>query len=198
MPSASSVRRANHRAFALELGAGAPGARWVETPDELDSVLNHVGSERWLFKRAYGFAGRGQRQLSGVPSETDRNWLQNALELGVVAEPLLDIALEFSLHGWINVSGNLRLGRPCRQWVDRHRAWSSGQPASETELPTEQRSRLFDSAELVANALSEIGYFGPFGIDAYAYRDASGSVRFNPLSEINARYTMSWGLGMQG
>jgi hypothetical protein len=42
---------------------------------------------------------------------------------------------------------------------------------------------------VVAGTLRDMGYRGPFGIDAYRYRDESGTVALNPLSEINARIT---------
>ncbi|MBM4251758.1 MAG: ferritin-like domain-containing protein [Deltaproteobacteria bacterium] len=41
----------------------------------------------------------------------------------------------------------------------------------------------------VAEALSQAGYLGPAGIDAFLYEDAAG-IKLRPLVEINARYTM--------
>jgi hypothetical protein len=41
----------------------------------------------------------------------------------------------------------------------------------------------------VGRALAGSGYRGPFGIDAYTYRDPLSAVRLQPLSEINARLT---------
>jgi len=46
-----------------------------------------------------------------------------------------------------------------------------------------------EAARTVADELHARGYRGPFGIDAYQYRDKSGRVALNPLSEINARMT---------
>jgi hypothetical protein len=50
----------------------------------------------------------------------------------------------------------------------------------------------------VAVALFMAGYHGPFGIDAFAWQDAQGTRRFQPLSEINARFSMGFGFGMEG
>ena len=50
-------------------------------------------------------------------------------------------------------------------------------------------------AERVARALSGAGYFGPFGVDAFTYRDRVGNVCVQPRSEINARYTMGFAVG---
>jgi hypothetical protein len=35
-----------------------------------------------------------------------------------------------------------------------------------------------------------LGFRGPIGIDAFAYRTAEGAVRLKPVVEINPRYTM--------
>jgi hypothetical protein len=51
--------------------------------------------------------------------------------------------------------------------------------------------------ERVATALCAAGYHGPFGIDAYRHRlPQGGGTVLNPLSEINARFTMDWATAM--
>ena len=50
--------------------------------------------------------------------------------------------------------------------------------------------------ERVASALRQAGYFGPFGIDGYTYRGPGGAVCLQPRSEINARYSMGFAVGM--
>jgi hypothetical protein len=47
------------------------------------------------------------------------------------------------------------------------------------------------TADRVAHALREAGYRGPFGIDAFRWRDAAGAVHLHPLCEINARLTFA-------
>ena len=48
-----------------------------------------------------------------------------------------------------------------------------------------------------AQALSAAGYFGPFGIDGFRYRDAQGrGGRLQSMGELNARFSMAWALGM--
>jgi hypothetical protein len=47
-----------------------------------------------------------------------------------------------------------------------------------------------------AHALAKIGYAGPFGIDAFRYRDAAGETRFCACCDVNARYTMGFVVGM--
>ncbi|MCC6235509.1 MAG: hypothetical protein IT580_22925, partial [Verrucomicrobiales bacterium] len=43
---------------------------------------------------------------------------------------------------------------------------------------------------VLEEALRQEGYEGPVGIDAMAYRDASGRCRWKPVVEMNPRYTM--------
>ena len=50
-----------------------------------------------------------------------------------------------------------------------------------------------DDPELAAPAVIRGSHEGAFGIDAFLHR-WKGSVELNPLSEINARYTMDWAL----
>lgn len=35
------------------------------------------------------------------------------------------------------------------------------------------------------------GYFGPFNVDAFVWRDGGGA-HLQPRSEVNARYSMGW------
>jgi len=56
------------------------------------------------------------------------------------------------------------------------------------DLSRQDRSRLLEITEAVAEALRNAGYVGPFGIDAWKYRTDAGIV-LNPLGEINTRMT---------
>jgi hypothetical protein len=194
-PSLEVLRRANHRRFAIELGGGAPGARFVEDEGSLAQVLAEPG-EGWLFKRALSFAGRGQRRVLGVPSPDDRRWLADSLRLGgFVAEPWLELVRELGIHGLIDASGRFALGHLCVQETNQYRAWLSTRLAGPDDLSPAHASLLRARAEAVATALIAAGYFGPFGIDAYLFRTRSGTIELNPLSELNARYSMGFAVG---
>jgi len=58
-------------------------------------------------------------------------------------------------------------------------------------LAPENQQRIIDTHALVGKQLARIGYRGPFGIDSWTYR-LDGRLHLNPLSEINARYSMGW------
>ncbi|HEU5073060.1 MAG TPA: hypothetical protein VFU02_02790, partial [Polyangiaceae bacterium] len=71
--------------------------------------------------------------------------------------------------------------------------------------PTGQAARVLDRDELtqsleqaattVASYLVRLGYFGPFGVDAFSWCSATG-VLLNPVSDVNARFTLAWATGM--
>jgi hypothetical protein len=194
-PSVDVLRRVNHRRFAIELGGGAPGARFVSDETALGEVLAGACGA-WLFKRAYGFAGRGQRRIIGAPSADDRRWLADSLRLGgFVAEPWLELVCEVGVHGLIDASGRFVLGRICVQETNEYRAWVSTRLARPDDLSPAQASQLLSRAESVAAALVAAGYFGPFGLDGYLFRTPSGTIELNPLSELNARYSMGYAIG---
>jgi len=195
-PAADVLRRVSHRSFYLELGGGAPGAAYFRDAAALERALSARGSAPWLFKRPYGFAGRGQRRI-GEPSADDRRWLADGLRLGgLLGEPWLELERELSLHGWLERDGGLRLGRPCVQRVDRWRAWLASEPLGAGELSAAWRAAIENAAQRAAVALFRAGYFGPFGIDAYIWRTPTGGLELNPLGELNARYTMGYRVGM--
>ena len=192
-PGFGVLQRVNHRVFYLELGGGAPGARYVRDEADLTATL---GERRvWLCKRPFGFAGRGQRRLPLSPSADDRRWLADGLRQGgFVAEPWLELRLELALHGLIE-GGRLGLGQICVQQTDRFRAWVSTRRARAGELSPSHVALLRERAEAVGAALASAGYFGPFGIDAYLFETGSGALALNPLSELNARYSMGYPVG---
>ena len=55
---------------------------------------------------------------------------------------------------------------------------------------------LHDEGERIAEALAAEGYFGPFGVDAFTFIGADGANSLQPRSEINARYSMGFVVGM--
>jgi hypothetical protein len=82
------------------------------------------------------------------------------------------------------------------QTCDARGAWQGTTLAAPSDLATSEWTALHESARRAADALIEARYFGPFGVDAYRWRDGTTTV-FHALSEINARYSMGWAVGMQ-
>jgi hypothetical protein len=195
-PGEAVLRRVCQRKFYHELGAGAPGAVYVDGESALARVLAQTDRRDWLFKRAFGFAGRGQRRIQGQPSADDRRWLSDSLARGgLLAEPWLHIERELCQHGFIDLGGQLTLGQVCVQWTDARRVWLRTSRAAVEDVESSERKALEQSAVAASSALWSAGYWGPFGIDAYRFRSASGALAFNPFGELNARYTMGYAIG---
>ncbi len=195
-PTLDVLTKVNSRGFASSLGPTLPHALFVT---DLQAACAHLESdpeigEAWRIKRAFGMAGRGQRVRPPGPLTKDElAFLRAALaEGGVQIEPNVNIDCEHALHGWIAMDGSLRLGVLVRQSCDRHGAWLSTAPHDDPTL----HDLLETEARRVAHALTKEAYFGPFGIDSYVYRDRLGASHVQTRSEINARYSMGYAVGM--
>jgi len=182
-PSVDVLRRVNAREFCV---SGLPGARFAKTRAEALEIVARpppIGLH-WRVKRNFGMAGRGQRVIR---SEADLAFIGDEVQV----EPNVDIDAEYAIHGWVD--DDLRLGHLVRQRCDRSGQWLASERCTDEAI--EERMR--NEATFVASELRAAGYFGPFGVDAYAYRYL-GERGFNPRSEINARYSMAFACGFFG
>jgi hypothetical protein len=199
-PPLAVLQRVNHRAFCAALGAMLPGACFVTDAATLERVLaapSPTGS--WLLKRAFGYTGRGRLKLGpAAPDARERAWIAASLApgAGLQVEPWVERTADFGLHGYLHATGTLTLGEPTAQTLTPTGAWSGTERAGTDALAPAELRALVAAAEESAEALRGLGYFGPFGIDAFRWRDAHGALRFNPRCEINARYSMGWAVGM--
>lgn len=182
-PSMKTLMRVNSRRFSAELGQTLPGARYgLELPD----------TGEWLLKRPFGYAGKGRRRINAAKlSDADRAFIAASTELQI--EPLVERLGDFALHGWVHEDGAFELGAPTEQLVDDTGAWQSTRVTS--ALSPAEFTALTAEASRSAHALHAAGYFGPFNLDAFRWRDAHGT-HFQPRSEINARFSMGWATGM--
>jgi hypothetical protein len=174
-PSVEILRRVNARSFCV---SELPGARFVRTRGDALEVLASkppIGT-RWRVKRNFGMAGRGQRVIR---SDADLSFVTDDVQI----EPDVEIETEYAIHGFI--AEDLRIGRLVRQICEAG-VWARSELCEDDVV----EARMHAEAREVAALLREAGYFGPFNVDAYAYRGG-----FNPRSEINARYSMAFALG---
>ena len=210
-PPLAVLQRVNHRAFASALGStppsgalwGAlPGARFVHTLDDLRAQLASLPAEREvLLKRPFGFAGRGRKRLPRPDALCGPAlvWAEASMlgyGCGLMVEPFVEVLADVAVHGVVWRGGGHLLGAPTLQTIDPTGAWLGSRPAAAADLATAEQATILATGGRVALALAEAGYFGPFGIDGYRWRDATGATRFHPLSEINARLSMGWCVGM--
>lgn len=201
-PSFDVLRRVNSRAFASELGTTLPGAELVRTLDEASRKLASSPGlgEAWRVKRLFGMTGRGQLRIRpGAAGEGESAFLRAGLaEGGLQIEPDVRIETEYAIHGVLSFAGELELGRPVTQRCDARGAWLGTDRIEDERAHGDVPRALREQARFVAEALVRAGYHGPFGVDAYTYRDPSGGLRLQPRSEINARYSMGFTVGCLG
>ncbi|MCA8957724.1 MAG: hypothetical protein KDC87_16735 [Planctomycetes bacterium] len=197
-PSLPVLQRANHRAFAAERAPTLPGARFVTDLERLRThALEYPGVRTWLWKRPFGFAGRARKRVDGDPGSAALRWAAAAMEGqggGLLVEPWVTIEAEFAQHAWLGVDGQCLLGDPTRTRCDTAGAWQTSHSGS-AGLLADEVAALRRTALSLAGDLHRLGYHGPFGIDAYRWRDDRGAPHFVPCGELNARFTMGWFVG---
>jgi hypothetical protein len=202
-PSQEVLREVNGRAFCAALGQTLPGATFAR---DLDAAMQALAQEpppviarEWRVKRAFGMAGRGQRVI--VPraaNDGDISFLRAGMrEGGVQIEPHVTIQRELSIHGFAFEDGASELGQLVEQRCDAHGQWLATERVASSSggVDAKAKEAILQEAKHLATALHAAGYFGPFGVDAFLYRGLDGVVRTQPRSEINARYSMGFGVG---
>ncbi|MDI1443638.1 hypothetical protein [Polyangium sp. 6x1] len=199
-PSYEVLRQVNDRRFSLGLGATLAGQRIVTTLEEVREALAAPSpGGNWLLRRPHGFAGRGRRRArEDEVLGAARAWIEASLRSfgALVVEPWVDRVADFGWHGFVSREGRLTRGEPTWQETAPDGTWLSTRPAKPGDIGREETELFAQAVEQAGAALAAAGYFGPFGLDAFRFRDGKGSLGFNPRCEINARYSMGWGIGM--
>lgn len=191
-PSLSVLQRVNHRHFVFELHDW-PERTLLDTPAlaKLESVPPS-GANGWRLKRHFGFAGKGQRVIRSLLTPDDRRWLTDSLRAGpLLCEPNYELIAEYTAHGYVDGEG-LIAGGLCQQRCDTYGQVTGIERVSPDAATAQALNAM---RERLAEALWAAGYWGPFGFDAFSYPSANG-VRLNPLSDVNARFSLGWSIGM--
>ena len=185
--------RVNHRCFAWslarELGCALPAARMVESLADLADHLDATGLTCWVVKAPFSAAGR-ERHIERRGAGLERPETRLAVERlfsqhgPLLFEPWLPRTEDLGCAAYLYTE-DPRLASFHRQLVDDDGRFYGIEllPLSAIDLA------LTRTVEQVGEALRRAGYVGPFGVDAWRYRDERGTVRLNPLGEINARMT---------
>jgi uncharacterized ferritin-like protein (DUF455 family) len=182
--------------------------------DTLDAALEAItairarGQHKIVVKEALGLAGSNAIRLwEPTLLDSQRSWLMNDLVKGreLVVEPWLERVVDFSVQLEMGADGlkligytgltNDRKGQFQANWAAPD--YARKLPAAVTDCFPEITNasgtlhRLFEELRTQLEAeLRGTTYRGPLGIDAFVYRDATGSCRLKPVVEINPRYTM--------
>jgi hypothetical protein len=194
--TSESSATVNDRNFALriakERGWALPGAGMFHSIWAIEEHLAKGGADaapgrRWVLKQPLSAAGRSRVIGEGARfSKTATSGAQRLLNAqdAILFEPWMARIEDISATGWVTDHGPTRIAAH-RLKVD-DAGHFRGVMIDPAYAPPEE---VKESADVAGKALCEHGYRGPFGIDAFRYRDESGRVRLNPLCEINARMT---------
>ena len=201
-PAFDIQQRVNHRHFCFALGRTLPGTRWLASTDELNHAMRELSpGENFRLRAAFGFSGRGTKRIrGGEPLDAStQGWVTRQMREhgGVELVPWVDRIADYGWHGYIAAKdGAVSLGEPTTQQCDVHGQWVATTRALANSLSETEFLLFEDTMRETVEALKLAGYCGPFGIDAFRYRDANGAIFFHPRCDVNARYSMGWAIGM--
>jgi uncharacterized ferritin-like protein (DUF455 family) len=171
-------------------------------------TIRRRGHHKIIIKEALGLAGsNAMRLFEPELLEAHRRCMANAIANGrqLVVEPWLERELDFSVQlemsdEGLKLCGYTGLINDAKGQFQGNVAMPGHQkkiPANLIALfpePPDIAQRLHalyaDIFALLEVELRRAKFFGPIGIDAFAYRDADGKTRLKPIVEINPRYTM--------
>jgi hypothetical protein len=185
------ARDVNDRRFALdvqrELGVALPTAAIVESIAQLDACLAASPPRRWVCKARLTTAGRDR--YIGDGDAFDRAAITSLLagHRALVFEPWLDRIADFGVCARVDREGKVAIDPP-HELFTSERGTFRAIALAPRDLTVAEHDQLVMTADHVGIALHRAGYAGPFGIDAFAYRDGDRRA-LRPLCEINARYT---------
>lgn len=201
-PEASAVQTVNSRRFSFaceqEWELALPGSQQVHDLDELQSAIKELlqhpecQGHGWVVKADYSMSARERMLGQGKEiTETVRSWAEKrfTMQQPLFLEPWVNRQDEAGLQFFIP-----REGAP--QWIGLAplvcdaRGKYRGSRISVDAQTEEEWQPAIEVGHRVAERVQQTGYFGPLGIDAMCYADAQGTLKWRPIQDVNARYTM--------
>lgn len=198
-PDLTAVRTVNARTFSFQLetewGIALPGSQQIEDLESLEQALKklpHSADSAWVLKANFSMSARERMCGRGKQlTEPIRSWASKRLAQGqpLFLEPWVDRISEAGIQLEIPATGEPTFVGLAVLLNDA-RGQYRGSRIYVDESTLQEWQPALEVAQRVAHAVQQAGYTGPLGIDAMQYRDADGQIRFRPLQDLNARYTM--------
>lgn len=189
-PPFDAASRANSREFSNEVARAVHSASAGTAAADAASLTALLSRCAFpvVVKPCFGSAGSGFTLVTDAASAkraVDRGRVYFGRNIPVSVEPWLERLEDYSANFTVK-NGYVDCFTCHRAFIDKKGIFRGIEIGG---VPDDISAPLRHAAEVSARALGSIGYFGPAGIDAFTYADG-GSVRFNPVCEINARLTM--------
>ena len=185
------ARAVNDRRLALRIAAthdvALPGARTITSVDDV------TVPGRWVTKAPWTAAGRDRCHGDGAPTLEQRTRIGRLLAVfgELVLEPWCERIVDAGVCATVDANALVTAHPPHGLLVDSRGSFL-GIDLAPPALEAAERAQLATVVAAAGAELAANGYAGPFAVDAFAYRDASGARRFHPLCEINARFSFGW------
>ncbi|MBQ4814202.1 hypothetical protein J8M20_22740 [Pseudoalteromonas luteoviolacea] len=144
----------------------------------------------YVLKEAFGVSGKGAYLVkeSRITERLQRHFhkqIDSGKHGGLIAQPWLDIEIDFSSQWCIEGDGEIRFLGLC-QVVNSGFRFAGIDLSCSALMHTIERSHYFEHVRLLLSALFKHGYFGPVCVDSAILKD--GTVY--PVIEVNARESM--------
>lgn len=200
-PPQEAVARANAREFSMELerelGGGLPGAAIIRSFDDLSRALARLRlhpphRNRWVVKAEFGMSARERMiGMGNAPDRRTADWirLRLARDGAVYFEPWVERVEEVGIHFTVPLEGPPVFEGVAAILSDEWGRYRGSRIERDPHLEARWSEAIATGAR-VAGRLSEIGYFGPLGVDACRYRNEDGGISERLIQDINARWTM--------
>lgn len=184
------------------LGSGAPAGTICSSLAEVEDLRGQAVTPI-LIKAPLGASGQKNHRFD--PGDALSDWVARTIAAQgcVVVEPFLDRVFDFSAHYELDGSGLRFLGFVRLENTPRgqFRAATSGAKFGQNlpeaigrflmgQNPSPLQIYQDQLREILGDALGQVGFRGPVGVDAFVYRDGEGELKLQPIVEINPRYTM--------
>ncbi len=187
---------------------GEPVAN-LESLEVVRDTLRRLGYENVVCKAPFGTAANGNRCILANENLGERThaWLEKCWkDQGyIVIEPWLDRVFDFSVQ--LEVGTDEARTIAFTRLVNNHRGQFKGIITAslcqevDPEIvrflmePNEGKPRVYHFYETLViprlfSIISNSGYTGPLGIDAFVYRSPMGTLQLKTIVEINPRMTM--------
>jgi hypothetical protein len=180
-----AAKAANDRRLARKLGA-LPGSFVVEgaSSDPWPTGL-------WIAKAVWSAAGRDRCRGDGAPKPDQTTRMMRLLDAcgALVVEPWCDRVLDVGVCASVDATGDVTAEAPHGLLVDS-RGGFLGIDLAAPKLEPADAAQLAESVQRAGSLLREVGYAGPFAVDAFVHR-VNGQ-RALHVCEINARYSFGW------
>ncbi|KZN58477.1 ATP-grasp domain-containing protein [Pseudoalteromonas luteoviolacea] len=144
----------------------------------------------YVLKEAFGVSGRGaylvkESRITERLLRHFRKQIDNGKHGGLIAQPWLDIEIDFSSQWRIDSNGEIRFLGLC-QVVNTGFRFAGIDLCCNALMHTIEQSQYFEQVRLLLSALFKHGYFGPVCVDSAILKDGT----IYPVIEVNARESM--------